>query len=539
MRESACAPLSFCGLDFLFIPYSDLSTTFPPRPCTVFLPSPQPLIPSSLLTPPPLPPTAIPTTTTPLPSPLPPPHYHPPQADNLNYAKKELFFADLAELDADDGLGLSSVQPLRGPRGDVLPSLDVDVDCEAGRAGDTATYAARLTDDPVACEEAGDSGLLSAGASPRPSTPRRSSAGSGGSHTHRYLSLAPVLPHDHDASTVSRSGSRSPRENVLLARRRISGTAVGLDTTDDDDDSDVDGDDDDEDEKRENESRTAAEGYRARSRTVESTLERGMAQLADATTNIVEGATGLVVGVAAATPGLKKIMNPHVHSGFWEAYSCVRDDLHRILRRELRRSSAHLFFAGHSLGGAIATIAALDVSVNTVPRVNTYYDRLAKSGGTATLGEQRPTAGGEHADGSLVSSIRQFLQRSPMPPSAVPPRTRVPAANSSPVPDHIPAPIDIDSTGRSRHVSFDDSSIFSSPPDAQVTQAPTQSPLGPKCVADEDRPQWPRQRLVMTPIHEEGEADHDDGSLQGQGQGQGQSPRMRRALKAVKVSMYR
>ena len=68
------------------------------------------------------------------------------------------------------------------------------------------------------------------------------------------------------------------------------------------------------------ESRRAAEGEhgsRARSHTVESTLERGMTNLADRTSNLVaevgNRATDLVVGVAAVTPGLNKIVNPHVH----------------------------------------------------------------------------------------------------------------------------------------------------------------------------------------------------------------------------------
>jgi hypothetical protein len=117
------------------------------------------------------------------------------------------------------------------------------------------------------------------------------------------------------------------------------------------------------------------------------TLGRGMNQMAytvvgatsniastviGTTTNIVEGATDLVVGVAAITPGLSNLVKRRVHSGFWAAYSVVRDDLHAILRRELKKQPSHLYFIGHSLGGALATIAALDVTINTTPRVNKY-----------------------------------------------------------------------------------------------------------------------------------------------------------------------
>ena len=63
-------------------------------------------------------------------------------------------------------------------------------------------------------------------------------------------------------------------------------------------------------------------------------------------------------------------------SGFWEAYAVVRDDLHAIVRRELKSRPAQLYFAGHSLGGALATLAAVDCAIHTVPRVNAYLTRV-------------------------------------------------------------------------------------------------------------------------------------------------------------------
>jgi alpha-beta hydrolase superfamily lysophospholipase len=59
-------------------------------------------------------------------------------------------------------------------------------------------------------------------------------------------------------------------------------------------------------------------------------------------------------------------------SGFWDAYSHVRDFVHAILRKELIKTPTTVFFTGHSLGGALATYAALDVSIHTVPRVNAF-----------------------------------------------------------------------------------------------------------------------------------------------------------------------
>ncbi len=65
-------------------------------------------------------------------------------------------------------------------------------------------------------------------------------------------------------------------------------------------------------------------------------------------------------------------------SGFWDAYSHVRDFVHAILRKELVKSPTTVFFTGHSLGGALATYAALDVSIHTVPRVNAFLKHRAR-----------------------------------------------------------------------------------------------------------------------------------------------------------------
>lgn len=56
----------------------------------------------------------------------------------------------------------------------------------------------------------------------------------------------------------------------------------------------------------------------------------------------------------------------------------MREFIHAILRRELSRNPTTVFFTGHSLGGALATFAALDVTLHTVPRVNAWLKHQEK-----------------------------------------------------------------------------------------------------------------------------------------------------------------
>lgn len=93
---------------------------------------------------------------------------------------------------------------------------------------------------------------------------------------------------------------------------------------------------------------------------------------------VVDATADLMVTAASSTPMLKSIVLPYVHSGFWEAYSVVRGFLHGKLRQELMRNPTTVVFTGHSLGGALATYAALDISMHTIPRVNAYLKHHAK-----------------------------------------------------------------------------------------------------------------------------------------------------------------
>lgn len=95
--------------------------------------------------------------------------------------------------------------------------------------------------------------------------------------------------------------------------------------------------------------------------------------------DLVFGATtGVVTTAARNTPGLKKFVTPNVHAGFYEAYTVVRGFLHGVLRAELMKNPTTVIFTGHSLGGALATYAALDFKLNSLPRIQAYLKYQAK-----------------------------------------------------------------------------------------------------------------------------------------------------------------
>jgi hypothetical protein len=63
-------------------------------------------------------------------------------------------------------------------------------------------------------------------------------------------------------------------------------------------------------------------------------------------------------------------------SGFWDCYIVVREFIHETLRKELAFTSPdknkELYFTGHSLGGVIASFAALDFVMHSKDRIDKF-----------------------------------------------------------------------------------------------------------------------------------------------------------------------
>ena len=61
------------------------------------------------------------------------------------------------------------------------------------------------------------------------------------------------------------------------------------------------------------------------------------------------------------------------HVGFWIAYESIRDELKDVIRLILDENpGVSVYVTGHSMGGALAVLAAYDLAVNFSIKVNMY-----------------------------------------------------------------------------------------------------------------------------------------------------------------------
>lgn len=112
---------------------------------------------------------------------------------------------------------------------------------------------------------------------------------------------------------------------------------------------------------------------------VTSGVARTMSGLLNTAEKTIRTTGGILQTAVKKTPLLNTRYDTFVHTGFWDAYLTVRDFIHTTLRQELAQRPAHVMCTGHSLGGALATIACLDITLHTIPRVNEHLFRMREA----------------------------------------------------------------------------------------------------------------------------------------------------------------
>lgn len=147
-------------------------------------------------------------------------------------------------------------------------------------------------------------------------------------------------------------------------------------------------------------------------------IEQGLTDGLDLFRNTVAGVTTTAVGVVTATaneiesaalktagntPLLRSFYGCKVHAGFWEAFTSIREEMHKVIREELVREPADILVTGHSLGGALATLCALDLSIHTVPKMNEYLSTT-----DAKVRRERHGISNGH-NGARKTSNQQFI----------------------------------------------------------------------------------------------------------------------------------
>lgn len=70
---------------------------------------------------------------------------------------------------------------------------------------------------------------------------------------------------------------------------------------------------------------------------------------------------------------IRPLTAPQIHQGFWIAYANVRERIHMAVRSELLIEPADVLVTGHSLGGGLSTLCAVDLSIHTINKLNKHF----------------------------------------------------------------------------------------------------------------------------------------------------------------------
>uniref|UniRef100_M4BEG9 Fungal lipase-type domain-containing protein n=1 Tax=Hyaloperonospora arabidopsidis (strain Emoy2) TaxID=559515 RepID=M4BEG9_HYAAE len=122
---------------------------------------------------------------------------------------------------------------------------------------------------------------------------------------------------------------------------------------------------------------------------------------------------------AAAKIPLLNMTLPRVHRGFWIAYESIRDELKDVIRLILDENpGVSVYVTGHSMGGALAVLAAYDLAVNFSIKVNMYNfggPRVGNPSFRQHYDSFVPMSFRVVMDGDIVPGWPKFFRRAPPP----------------------------------------------------------------------------------------------------------------------------
>ena len=227
------------------------------------------------------------------------------------------------------------------------------------------------------------------------------------------------------AAAVPAPGRFTPRFTPRARRRRSATPAPEADAALEDGDLD----DDDDEAGASREAKGPMDWFLRSAAVLFGGVERGVV----AAERAAEG-LGRASGAADVIPELETFVHPCVHNGFWRAYAGVRPKLLAAVARALDGEPlCRVLCCGHSLGGALAQVAAADLATHCLPqrrkqtRLSCYTFGSPRVGNhiwARTFDALVPDAYRVVADGDVVPAVPRCCFRHGGTPVVVDPKAR-------------------------------------------------------------------------------------------------------------------
>ncbi len=126
---------------------------------------------------------------------------------------------------------------------------------------------------------------------------------------------------------------------------------------------------------------TDTQGFIAKDETRLIIAFRGTSSLKDAWTDIqISKKVFPSLGILSRIFSIKSLLKAKAHEGFFRTYDSISDQVLDTIEKQLMEKDYKIFLTGHSLGGALATLASLDLRKSKKYEVTNYTFGAPKVG---------------------------------------------------------------------------------------------------------------------------------------------------------------